>query len=233
MTRPSPSRTQPTTSPTSATSWAPLSETADTTLKKITESAGNADKALASATATLDEARAISRRSEDATASLNDTAGTMRDELPPLVSRLRTTLDNADPLIQVTIMRWVRPRTFDGADRIINTEIGPVAAGSAASRWARRTPPSTPGPTFPASSNMSAVPPPRPMTRSAACAAWSMARRRRRLYPGRLPQYTRLATLRNVADNVNELVSSLKRNPSWSCRGRKPRFPPLTSRLRR
>ena len=30
-----------------------------------------------------------------------------------------------------------------------------------------------------------------------------------------LPQYTRLATtLRNVADNVNELVSSLKRNPS-------------------
>ena len=197
----------------------PLSETADTTLKKITESAGNADKALASATATLDEARGyISGDLKTLTASLNDTAGTMRDELPPLVSRLRTTLDNADPLIEVTKdAMGSAARTFDGADRIINTEIGPVASDLRVTLGKANTAIDTLATDIPGIVEH---------VRGAAASANDAFSSLRGMVDGArggvvaftqdgLPQYTRLATtLRNVADNVNELVSSLKRNPS-------------------
>ncbi|HRM75748.1 MAG TPA: MCE family protein, partial [Paracoccus sp. (in: a-proteobacteria)] len=107
-----------------------LSTTAETTLNKFTETAANADVTLASATSALDEARGyIAGDLKTLTVNLNETAGTLREELPPLTARLRTTLDNADPLIEVAKEALgSAARTFDGADRIINTEIGPVAS---------------------------------------------------------------------------------------------------------
>ena len=205
-----------------------LSETAEVTLNKITETAGNADTTLTSATATLDEARGyISGDLKTLTVNLNDTASTLREELPPLATRLRTTLDNADPLIAVAKdAMGSAARTFDGADRIINEEVGPVAsdlrvtlgkANEAIDAFATDIPGIVDNVRGAAESADGAFSSLRSMMDGARGPVVTFAR-------DGLPQYTRLASsLRSVADNVNELVSALRRNPSRLLSG--PRTP--------
>lgn len=205
-----------------------LSETAETTLNKFTETAGNADTALASARTTLDEVRSyVAGDLDTLTVNLNDTAATLREELPPLAARLRTTLDNADPLIDVAKEAMgSAARTFDGADRIINEEVGPVASDLRVTLGKADT----------AIDRVTAdIPEIADRLRSAAESADSAFASLRGMMDGArgpvlnfardgLPQYTRLgASLRSAVDNVNELVSTLRRNPSRLLSG--PRTP--------
>lgn len=196
-----------------------LSKTAETTLNKITETAGNADVTLASATAALDQARGyISGDLDKLTVNLNDTASVVREELPPLAARVRSTLDNADPLIEVTKdAMGSAARTFDGADRIINEEIGPVASDLRV----------TLGKADVAIDRVVAdIPEIADKLRSAAESADGAFSSLRSMMDGArgpvaafardgLPQFTRLGDeLHRLAKNVDALVTSLRRNPS-------------------
>ena len=207
-----------------------LSETAETTLNKLTETATNADTTLASATGALDEARGyIAGDLKTLTGNLNDTAATLREELPPLATRLRTTLDTADPLIEITKETMgSAARTFDGADRIINEEIGPVASDLRVTLGKANDAIDT---------VVTDIPGIIDNIRSAAESADSAFGSLRGMLDGArnqvvaftrdgLPQYSRLAAdLRSVAENIDALVTSLRRNPSRILSGPKaPEF---------
>lgn len=204
--------------------------TADTTLKKFTETAGNADTALASGTAALDELRTyVASDLKSLTGNLDQTATTLRDDLPRLVSRVGTTLDNLDPAIEIAKETLgSAARAFDGADRIINSEVGPVASDLRV----------TLGKANEAIDQiMTDIPTISQHISSAAASADQAFTGLREMVAGArghviafsregLPQYTRLAaSLRSVADNVNEFVSALRRNPSSIISGPKtPEF---------
>ncbi|RCW81687.1 MlaD family protein [Paracoccus lutimaris] len=207
-----------------------LSETAETTLNKFTETATNADTTLASATATMDEARGyIAGDLKTLTGNLNDSAATLREELPPLAARLRTTLDNADPLIEITKETMgSAARTFDGADRIINEEIGPVASDLRVTLGKANDAIDT---------VVTDIPGIIDNIRGAAESADSAFGSLQGMLDGArshvvaftrdgLPQYSRLAgDLRSVAENIDALVTSLRRNPSRILSGPKaPEF---------
>ena len=119
-------------------------------------------------------------------------------------------------------------RTFDGADRIINEEVGPVAsdlrvtlgkANEAIDTFAGDIPGIVDHVRSAAESADGAFTSLRSMMDGARGPIATFAR-------DGLPQYTRLASsLRSVADNVNELVSTLRRNPSRLLSGPKtPEF---------
>ncbi len=207
-----------------------LSETAETTLNKFTETATNADTTLASATATLDETRGyIAGDLKTLTGNLNDTAATLREELPPLATRLRTTLDNADPLIEITKETMgSAARTFDGADRIINEEIGPVASDLRVTLGKANTA---------IDGVVADIPEISQSLRDAAASADSAFASLRSMMDGArgpvvtftregLPKFTSLANdLRSLSNNINQLVSALRRNPSQILQGPKtPEF---------
>lgn len=207
-----------------------LSASADTMMKKITETAGNADTTLASGTATLDELRGyVAGDLKSLTENLGQTAATLREDVPRLTARLTTTLDNLDPAIAIAKETLgSAARTFDGADRIINTEVGPVAAdlrvtlgkaNQAIDQLAVDLPDISRSVRNAADSADAAFSGLRQMVEGARAPVVAFTREG-------LPQYTRLAaSLRSVADNVNQLVSSLRRNPSSILSGPKtPEF---------
>lgn len=207
-----------------------LSASADTMMKKITETAGNADATLASGTATLDELRGyVEGDLKSLTENLGQTAATLREDVPRVTNRLEQTLANLDPAIDIAKETLgSAARAFDGADRIINTEVGPVAADLRV----------TLGKANQAIDQLAAdLPDISQSVRNAAESADTAFSGLRRIVEGAhapvvaftregLPQYTRLAaSLRSVADNVNELVSTLRRNPSRLISGPKtPEF---------
>ncbi len=200
------------------------------TLKQITQTAANADPALASATTTLDEVRGyVSGDLKTLTTQLSQTAGTLGTDVTRLSTRIETTLNNVDPAIEIAKETLgSAARTFDGADRIINSEIGPVASDLRV----------TLGKANEAIDGVVAdIPEISERLRNAAESADAAFVSLRGMMDGArgpvvtfardgLPQYTRLAaSLRSVADNVNELVSSLRRNPSRILSGPKtPEF---------
>ena len=207
-----------------------LSTTAETPLNKFTETAANADVTLASATSALDEARGyIAGDLKTLTVNLNETAGTLREELPPLTARLRTTLDNADPLIEVAKEALgSAARTFDGADRIINTEIGPVASDLRVTLGKANTA---------IDGVVADIPEISQSLRDAAASADSAFASLRSMMDGArgpvisfaregLPKFSGLASdLRGLSNNINQLVSALRRNPSQILSGPKtPEF---------
>ncbi|MDO5611630.1 MAG: MlaD family protein [Paracoccus sp. (in: a-proteobacteria)] len=94
-----------------------LGETADGTLQradealaKFTETAGNLDQTLASGTRALDTVQAY-----------------VAGDLGVLTTRLTQSLDNLDPALASAAPALDAARsTFQGADRIVNTDLGPV-----------------------------------------------------------------------------------------------------------
>ncbi|MDO5630707.1 MAG: MlaD family protein [Paracoccus sp. (in: a-proteobacteria)] len=83
---------------------------ADETLAKITETAGNLDQTLASGTRALDTVQAY-----------------VADDLPGLTARLTQSLENLDPVLVSAAPALDAARSaFEGADQIVNTDLGPV-----------------------------------------------------------------------------------------------------------
>lgn len=97
---------------------------ADVTLNKFTETATRADEALQSGTAALDEFRGyISGGLVEATGSIGETAERVR----VLADRAGGTLDGVDRVIETGQSALTAAESaFQGADRAINEELGPV-----------------------------------------------------------------------------------------------------------
>ncbi|KGJ05598.1 phospholipid/cholesterol/gamma-HCH transport system substrate-binding protein [Paracoccus halophilus] len=203
---------------------------ADVALAKFTETAGNADTTLASASAALDEARGyFAGDLKTLTQSLEETSDSVRADVNRLTTRADTTMTGLDETLDIGKRTLAAAeRTFEGADKVINSNIEPVVAdlrvtlgkaNEAIERVISDLPEITDRLRNAADSADSAFTSLRVMLDSARSPVQAFAREG-------LPQFTRLAAdLRNVSQNVNELISALRRNPSQILSGQKtPEF---------
>lgn len=189
----------------------------DTALAKFTDSATKADATIASATTALDQLRLyVEGDLATVTRQLGETAssvGTLSDRAGGSMDGLDQTLASAG-------------RAFDGADRVMNTEIGPVVTDLRQTLTSLNTaiagvtddlPQITARLRDAADSANSAFTSLRGMVEGARSPIQSFAQTG-------LPQFTRMASdLRTLVDNVNGLVTQLRRNPSQVLTG--PRTP--------
>jgi len=201
---------------------------ADAALAKFTESAARADAALDAGTATLDELRAyVAGDLKGLTQRLDQTAAGLQSDLSRLAGRADQSLDSLDAALEVGgRMLASAERAFDGADRVINSNVEPVVAdlrvtlgkvNQAIDRVAADLPEITERLRNAADSADAAFAGLRGMLDSARAPVQAFAREG-------LPQFTRMASeLRGLVDNVNQLVSALRRNPSQILSG--PRAP--------
>ena len=189
---------------------------ADTAMAQFNETAKRADLALEAGTATLDQARSyIAGDLQGLTQQLQTTAASVQADLTRLT-------DQAVP------MMGSAGRAFEGADRIINTEVGPVAAdlrvtlGRLNDTLASVTadlPDITARLRSAAESADGAFASLRVMLDGARAPVQAFAR-------DGLPQFTRMASdLRALVTNVDKLVTTLRRNPAQIITGPKtPEF---------
>lgn len=204
--------------------------TADTTLNKFTETAGNADKTLASGTAALDEIKAyVAGDLKALTQQLDQTAASIQTDLDQLTTRADGTMVKLDETLDVGKGALAAAeRTFEGADKVINTDIEPVVAdlrvtlskaNDAIDRVASDIPDISASLRSAAESADSAFASLRTMLDGARNPVRNFTRQG-------LPQFTRLANdLRGLSNNINELVTMLRRNPSRIFSGEKtPEF---------
>ncbi|MTH76672.1 MlaD family protein [Paracoccus aestuariivivens] len=201
---------------------------ADTAMAQFKETAQKADTALGSATATLDEVRDyVSGDLRGLTRNLGETATGLRTDLTRLSDRASGSMDRLDAALEVGNRTLASAeRAFDGADRMINTEVGPVAAdlratlarfNEAIGKVTEDIPEITARLRDAASSADSAFSGLQAMLDSARGPVQAFAREG-------LPQFTNTARdLRSLVQNVNQLVNALKRNPSQIITG--PRTP--------
>lgn len=205
-----------------------ISTSAETALNKFTETAGNADTALAAASATLDEVKTyVSGDLKELTTKLDGVAGTLQTDLTRLVDRADTTLDNFDSALEVGKTALVSAsKAFDGADRVLNTDLGPVITdfrttlstlNEAVSGVSGDLPEITSRLRNAADSADQAFGALRGMLDGARAPVQSFTREA-------LPQYTKLASdLRGLVNNIDQLVTTLRRNPAQVITG--PRTP--------
>ncbi len=203
-------------------------DNADTALQQLTETAENADTTLASGTAALDEARAyIAGDLKTLTEQVDRTAEELRSDLAQLTARLDTTLTRVDGVIDPARRMMVSAASaFDGADKVINNDLGPVISDARDTLSRANT----------AIDKVSAdLPDITGMLRDAAQSARdAFGRVDQVVSEGRapvltflregLPQYTSLARdARGLVGNIDKLVDALRRNPSQILSG--PRAP--------
>lgn len=201
---------------------------ADTTLKQLTETAGNADTTLDAGTAALDEARGyIAGDLKALTQRLESTAVELREDLAKVSARLDTTLTRVDEVVDPAKKMMVSAAgAFDGADRIINNDLGPMISDARETLSHANT----------AIDQVTAdLPDITGNLRDAAQSARdAFARVDQVVSEGRvpvltflregLPQFTSLAgDARGVVANIDKLVDALRRNPSQILSG--PRAP--------
>ncbi|MFT4148832.1 MAG: MlaD family protein [Paracoccaceae bacterium] len=192
---------------------------ADTALKKFTETATRADAALDSGKAALDEVQTyVANDLKGLTTRIDTAAATLDGTLAKLDGTLdvgKGTLESAG-------------RAFDGADRVINTDVGPVVSdlrktlaslNDAIARVVNDLPDITAKLRDAADSANSAFGGLRSMVDGLRSPVQTFAR-------DGLPQFTRMAAdMRQLAGNVNQFVTQLRRNPSQVISGQKtPEF---------
>ncbi|MFV0382788.1 MlaD family protein [Paracoccus sp. (in: a-proteobacteria)] len=200
----------------------------DAALARFGETADKADAALQSGTATLDEMRDyVSGDLRGLTRTLDETASGLRSDIAGLTRRAGTTMDGLDATLEIGSRTLsAAERTFEGADRMINTEVGPVATDLRATlaRFNEAI-----------GSVTEDIPEITARLRNAADSADSAfsslealldsARAPVQAFTSEgLPQFSSLARdLRGLVQNVNRLVDALRRNPSQIITG--PRTP--------
>lgn len=201
---------------------------ADTALAKFTESAAKVDTTLESGTAMLDEVRTyVSGDLTSLTQRLDQTATALQEDLSRLTTRADQSLDSLDAALEVGQRTLASAeRAFDGADRVINSNVEPVVAdlrvtlgkaNEAIDRVATDLPEITGRLRDAADSADAAFASLRGMLDSARGPVQAFTR-------DGLPQFTRMASdLRTLVGNVNDLVTALMRNPSQIFSG--PRAP--------
>ncbi|WP_134679514.1 MlaD family protein [Paracoccus ravus] len=189
---------------------------------------GHADAALISGTSTLDEMRDyLSGDLRRLTGDLNKTATALSADLTRLTDRAGGSMDRLDAALESGGRTLASAeRAFDGADRMINAELGPVATdlraslatlNTALTRVTEDIPEITARLRNAADSAEGAFSGLAAMLDSARAPVQAFTR-------DGLPQFTNMARdLRSLVQNVNQLVNALKRNPSQIITG--PRTP--------
>ncbi|MFH5775269.1 MlaD family protein [Paracoccus sp. NGMCC 1.201697] len=203
---------------------------ADEAFARFNQSADKADRALDAGTAALDEVRGyVSGDLRGLTQRLDQTAATLQADVARLGERSGQTLDKLDAALDVGGRTLASAeRAFDGADRIINSEVGPVAADLRATlarfnetmeRVTEDIPAITAKLRDAADSADGAFASLRTMLDGARAPVQSFTR-------DALPQISRMTTeLRDLVRNVNQLVTALRRNPAQIITGPKtPEF---------
>jgi len=203
---------------------------ADDAFARFNQSADKADRALDAGTAALDEVRGyVSGDLRSLTQRLDQTAATLQADVARLGERSGQTLDKLDAALDVGGRTLASAeRAFDGADRIINSEVGPVAADLRATlarfnetmeRVTEDIPAITAKLRDAADSADGAFASLRTMLDGARAPVQSFTR-------DALPQISRMTTeLRDLVRNVNQLVTALRRNPAQIITGPKtPEF---------
>lgn len=191
----------------------------DTTLTSFNETAGKANTALDSATGTLDEARSyITGDLRSLTQRLDQTATSLQTDLSQLSTRAGTTLDSLDSALATGNRTLASAeRAFDGADRVINSNVEPVVAdlretlshlNTAIDSVVTDLPEITQRLRNAADSADQAFGSLRAMLDSANGPVQAFAR-------DGLPQFTRMAQeMRNLVKNVDQFFITLRRNPA-------------------
>lgn len=199
---------------------------ADTALQKFTETAGKADDALAAGTGALDSVRGyIDGDLKKLTQRLDATA----TKAEAFADRAGSTLDVLDSALESgTRTLASAERAFDGADKVINTDIGPVMSDLRASLGNFNEAVNKMTDDLPAITG--------PMKSAANSADAAFASLRSMLDGARGPvqnftrdglgQFSNLGRdLRGLTENLNQLVTNLRRNPSQIISGPKtPEF---------
>lgn len=192
---------------------------ADTALDQFTQAATRADETLASATRTLDSVRDyVDGGLGEVTTQLRDAA----DKAGTLADRALTSLDGLDSTLASAT------RTFDGANGVIETDIGPVLAdlrttltsfGEAVDRVSADIPDITERLRSAADSADTAFASLRSMLDGARDPVQAFTR-------DGLVQFTSVARdARALVENLNQLVTALRRNPAQVITGpRQPEF---------
>lgn len=196
-----------------------LGETADAALQQFTQAATTADGTLQSATATLDELRDyVSGDLRGLTQRLDETAASLQSDVTRLADRAGTSLDKLDETLGVGDAALESAnRAFDGADRVLNNDLGPVIAdfrvtlgnlNEAIASVSDDLPQITASLRDAADSAERAFASLRSMVDGASGPVRAFTR-------DALPQFTRMSVeLRGLVDNLNQLVTALRRNPA-------------------
>ena len=198
-----------------------LSETAGTALSNFSTAAETADGTLASATQTLDELRDyVSGDLRGLTQRLDQTAGALQENLSRLGTRAESSLDNLDRALDSG------SRAFDQAAVMFSTDLGPIISdlhdtlgrvNSTLDSVADDIPQITAQLRQAATSAADAFASLQSVLDSAAAPVQSFTREA-------LPQFARLSQeMRNLVGNIDQLVTTLRRNPSQILSG--PRTP--------
>ncbi len=198
-----------------------LSETAGTALSNFSTAAETADGTLASATQTLDELRDyVSGDLRGLTQRLDQTAGGLQENLSQLGTRAESSLDNLDRALDSG------SRAFDQAEAMFSTDLGPIISdlhdtlgrvNSTLDSVADDIPQITAQLRQAATSAADAFASLQSVLDSAAAPVQSFTREA-------LPQFARLSQeMRNLVGNIDQLVTTLRRNPSQILSG--PRTP--------
>ncbi len=203
---------------------------ADTALAQFSETAKRADAALDAGTAALDEVQGyVAGDLRGLTQRLDQTATTVQADLTRLTDRAGSTMDNLDAALSVGQRTLASAESaFGSADRVMNTQIEPVATdlratlarlNQAIGSVTEDIPAITARLRDAADSADSAFASLRGMLDGARAPVQTFAR-------DGLPQFTRLASdLRSLSQNVSQLVTTLRRNPSQIITGPKtPEF---------
>lgn len=185
---------------------------ADTALEQFTTTASHADTALNSATAALGEARGyIADDLRPMTRRLDQAAAALQTDLAALSNRAQVSMGRLDETLGSA------GRAFDGADRLVNQDFGPITAdlrdtmsrlGDAADQLATELPGITEGLKDAAGSADAAFTGLRDMLDRIRPPIQAFATQG-------LSQLTPLGQeMRGLVKNMNQLVTTLRRNPS-------------------
>lgn len=203
---------------------------ADTALATFDATAKRADTALEAGTGTLNTLNAyVSGDLRALTQKLDQTATDLRTDMNQLTQRAGTTMDNLDAALGVSQRTLTSAESaFASADRVMNSQIEPVVTDFRATLARFNDSIGTLTQDIPAITQQ---------LRNAAANADSAFVSLRGMLDGArspvqnfarngLPQFTQLAgDLRTLSQNVNQLVTTIRRNPSQIITGPKtPEF---------
>lgn len=203
---------------------------ADTALATFDQTAKRADAALDAGTTTLNTLQGyVAGDLRGLTQKLDQTATDLRSDLNQLTQRAGSTMDNLDAALTASQRTLTSAESaFASADRVMNSQIEPVVTDFRATLARFNESIGTLTQDIPAISGQ---------LRSAAANADSAFVSLRGMLDGArspvqnfardgLPQFTRLASdLRTLSQNVNQLVTTIRRNPSQIITGPKtPEF---------
>ncbi|WP_116133688.1 MlaD family protein [Tropicimonas sp. IMCC34043] len=200
--------------------------TADTTLNAFTRTAGEAEDFLKAGTETVTGVGDyVAGDLKSLTGHVDETAQTLRDAVPGLADQMQASLGKLDDTLDLGQGALdSADRAFDGIAGVIDTDVGPVVGDL---RQALQTFDSTLGKV---SGDLPEI---TGMLKDAADSASAAFASLRTMVEGAnapvqvfardgLPQITRAAfDMRGLIDNVNQLVSALRRNPSQLISGPK------------